>query len=420
MKPVQLPVTKSDIIGQPEGDSGHKVVQLRGTRVAREKARSAALVASLPKGISIGQWHDERPSPYYVRYGRPRKVVSFADEQERNDQAEKLAAEKEAHGTAVLNFDPKEWREFQDWKARTKRTVPLVDEAVADYLVLRLAEDVKKDSDTHRHLKTHLGRLVTRFHGLRLDFITKEALRLWLGAIVSPRTGGVVSKVTEKNHRKDVNTFFKRCVVEEWLTKNPCEAIKPPKIDAIPKKPLAPREIFDLLKHNLDEPVVGRFVLELFGGLRCSSAERITADHVKWEAKGIAMPGQGHKSGSWKYRQGHPEVLWAWLKHSAPACFTEIHAGNYDHKKGQAFVRARVVNPGNVLRDSFASYYLALTKSYQIVGYLMQHTRVSTTMVYEGTADESDAKLVMAITPAAVRGTWEDFLPANKPKPVSP
>lgn len=122
------------------------------------------------------------------------------------------------------------------------------------------------------------------------------------------------------------------------------------------------------------------------------------------------MPGQGHKSGTWKFRQGHPPVLWAWLKHAAPGCFTEIHAGNYDFRKGQAFLRAGVANPGNVLRDSFASYMLAATKSYQTVGYLMQHTRVSTTMVYEGTADEADAKLVMAMTPEAVTLDWPEFL----------
>lgn len=416
MKPVQFPETKRDVTGQPEADSGHKVVQLRGTRVARERARTVRLQGELPKGISVGQWQDDRPSPFYVRYGRPRKVVSFATEEERNDQAEKLALVKEESGSAVLNHSPAEWREFQEWKARTKRTAPMLDKAVADYLALRMAEDVKEGSDTHLHLKTHLGRLAGRFRGSRIDFVTKDALRLWLGGLINPKTGKPMSKVTLKNHRKDVNTFFKRAVGEEWLDKNPCEAVRPPKIDEEPKKPLSPKDIFRFLQANVDEAVMGRVALELFAGLRCSSAERIQADHVKWEAKGIAMPGQGHKSESWKYRQGHPDVLWAWLRHAAPACFTEVSVRNYDRLKGLAFVRAHVVNPGNVLRDSFASYLLALTKSYQVVGYLMQHTRVSTTMVYEGVATERDAKLVMAMTPAAVRKTWEDFLSANNPQ----
>jgi site-specific recombinase XerD len=73
-------------------------------------------------------------------------------------------------------------------------------------------------------------------------------------------------------------------------------------------------------------------------------------------------------------------------------------------------VRARVKNPGNVLRDSFASYLLALTKDMGKVGYLMQHTRSSTTEGYEGIATEAEAKLVMAMTPEAVKLNWEEFL----------
>ena len=57
-----------------------------------------------------------------------------------------------------------------------------------------------------------------------------------------------------------------------------------------------------------------------------------------------------------------------------------------------------------------ASYLLAATKSFPLVGYLMQHKHASTTEKYEGMATEADARLVFAMTPEAVAHEWEDFV----------
>jgi site-specific recombinase XerD len=147
--------------------------------------------------------------------------------------------------------------------------------------------------------------------------------------------------------------------------------------------------------------------------MRASSAGRLSKDHINFAERGIAMPGQKHKSGKRKFRQGHPDVLWAWLEAATDETWN-LSPTNYAKLKSLAFIRARVSNPGNVLRDSFASYLLALTKDMGGVGYLMQHTRSSTTEGYEGIATEKDAKLVLAMTPGAVARTWEDFLATHK------
>jgi hypothetical protein len=43
------------------------------------------------------------------------------------------------------------------------------------------------------------------------------------------------------------------------------------------------------------------------------------------------------------------------------------------------------------------------------VSYMMQHTSLKMTERYEGVAEELDAKLVLSMTPAATRLTWEQF-----------
>jgi site-specific recombinase XerD len=396
-----------------------------GAGSAQEVKRTRRLTASLPKGIHIGQRTDGRPKPYFVRFGKDRRIESFSNESERNDRAEKLAELQQNEGRLALEFDPAAWKAYQALLARTGLTLEQIEarlnaamppretktiaDAVTEYLALRLKEDIREDSDTHRHLKLHLGRFAGVFGPLELSQLTAPDIRGWLDGLRHPKTGHAMTNLTKRHHRKDVNTFLKRCVTEEWLDKNPCAAVIPAKVDDEDVEILSPREIFALLKANRNELVVGKLAFELFGGLRCSSAERLKPEHIKREAKGIEMPGQRHKSGKRKFRQGHPDTLWAWIEFVPPEAWTAVTERNYDHLKGDAFIRAGVKNTGNVLRHSFASYMLAKTKNMAAVGYLMQHKHTSTTEKYEGVATESDAKLVLAMTPASLLGSWEEF-----------
>lgn len=411
----------------------------RGRR--SEAQRTADLLQSLPEGVQIGFWRDGRRKPFFVRYGRQRTVESFENEVDRNDLAERKAGELKENGAAFLEVDPAEWREWKAFRARcpaplheieaawlasgaaASRIAVLTKDAVAKYLALRLAEDIEEDSDTHRHLKLHLKRLADAYGDMPLDNVSPDLIRDLLEKIVSKKTGQKLGKMAKRHHRKDWNTFFKRCITEEWMVsrKNPCTAVKPPRVDVKDKTPLGARAIFDVLKFNRDEPVVGRIALELFGFLRAASSERLKKEHLKFDSRGIRLPGsrvdeetgeskKNHKSGKTKYRQGHPAVLWAWLEHAPEACWTDINEGNYGHKKAAAFVRARVVNPKNGLRHSCISHHLAAFKNPPLTTYLAQHRHMTMTEEYEGIVDEAESKLVMAMTPDAVRLEWEDFV----------
>lgn len=389
----------------------HEVVRLTGTKPTQERRRTIKLMDTLPRGITIGQFKDGRKKSFFVRYGNPRKAEAFVTEVDRNDRAAALASTREQHGASALNYHPAEWQEFQAWKANKTPAFPIRD-AVEKYMKLRLKEDLIEGSDHHGHVVVHLRRLVERFGDRDGATIKPDELREWLPSIISNKTGKVVGPVTQTNHRKDVSFFFERGIKEEWWPKNPCSVVQPPRRPVVEKIPLKPKEIFDLLHRNRNQPVIGKIALELFGGLRASSAARLVASDINFAEKGIAMPGVGHKSGTRKFRQGHHPVLWAWLEH-APATAWELKPKNYNRLKGIAFLLADVTNPGNVLRDSFASYFLALWKDMGRVGYMMQHKHRSTTEVYEGIATEADAKLVMAMTPAAVSVTWEEFLKSH-------
>lgn len=387
------------------------------TRKWRKTAQKsgAKTGASLPRGITSG-CRKGRPRPFFVRYGPQRTIESFASEEERNDRIKELLAIRESEGKNALSYSRRDWEEFLAWRKAKRRDRLTVAQAIKRYMELRVQEGLKPKTDTYSHLKKHLEqRLASELGAIRLDLLTKEDLRKWLAGLVSPRSGLPMSPTTVKNHRKDLNVFLERCVAEEWIDKNPCRAVKVPRIDEEPKTPLTPRQVFDLLSNNRNEPVMGRIALELFGAMRYSTAGRATWANVDLEAKGLSMPGAVHKSGKAKYRQGHPEVLWKWLNFVPKEALDPISISNYGHQKALAFARARVKNEGNSLRESFCAYHLALHGSYQSTGYLMQHTRASTTMIYEGIAKKKDAQLVFAMGPEEVSAqTFEQFVQTHQ------
>ena len=367
-----------------------------------------------------------RKSPYLLEWREPGKASattqSFRTASDRERAAKELVEKRGEYGREILSFDPTEWRRWMAFKAEapagldpmvilhewqhfrqgtdTSGSDMTVSKAIAEYKRLRWeVDEVKISDDTKRHIKKHVeDRFGGRFGAVRLREITPEVIRTWLKELKHGRTGEPMDALTKRHHRKDLSTFFKRAVSEGWILRNPCDSVAVPTKEQEDVTVLSVEDAKKLFAANRDEPCIGRLALEAFGGLRYSSAARIQKAHINFAAKGIAMPGKAHKSGKRKYRQGHAENLWAWLQHAPEACWT-MTVRQYLQAKGEAFVRAGVANPGNVLRHSFASYHLALHKDPPRTAYLMQHTSLKMLEVYEGVAAEDDAAAYFAITP---------------------
>jgi hypothetical protein len=399
-------------------EDGTKTAQKRGRRT--EAQRTAELTAALPVGITIGRWKGERPKPFYLRAGRDRRVESFASEQDRNDEAEKLAERRERDGLGALEVDMGEWREWRAfrsrctaplheleelWRRREAERKVLLSDATSRFLGTWTGQEPAYD-----HVQLHLRRLTDAYGALPLADVTGELLQELNERLVNPKTNRPLAAQTKFDHRKNWNLFFEWCVtVARLIGFNPCNAFRLKAPVEQDRAILTARQIFDLLHANLDQPVIGRMAFELFGGLRASSAARLTAEDVRRDIKGVRLPGAAHKSGKAKFRQRHPSVLWAWFDHTDPALW-DVTTGVYDERKHDAFVRAKVENPGNVLRSSFITYLLALTNNPGLVARLSQHTSLKMLEIYEGVASEQDAERVMAMTPQAVRLGWERFL----------
>ena len=385
-----------------------------------------------PRGIRY-IYRPDRRQPFQLQWREKNKkptTLSFADEISREKAAKRLADERKAEGEIALSWNAAGWREYleakeaaegadlrivvHEWKngrATTGATTDAhsmpVPDAVEKYFKLRLAEDVKEGTDTYRHLDLHLRkRFAVKFKTKMLHEVTSDEIRDWMNGLINPDNGEPMGVVTKGHHRKNVNAFYDRAVLENWVRFNPCVRVKAPSAkledeedDDIAGRVIPVADLEKLFRMNRDQAVIGRMALELFGGLRAASAERMKKEHVNFAEKGFTLPGVLHKSGKRKYRSGHPDALWAWLAHAGEKMWTEVDEGSYGYLKTQAFIRAGVTNPGNGLRHSFVSYHLALFKNTSNTSYLAQHRRTSTTDGYEGLATEADAKRWAAIFP---------------------
>ncbi len=384
------------------------------TKSANKKPTPESLLAktNANKGVAF-EFRAGRPKPFVARWTERgvRKSKTFASEKDRADYAAALLARRERLGKDAVTMSAAETETWQIFRRMIGAADPLrvaqfwlqkngiaesngmmtVQTAVERYLGFRYAEGVEKDSDTGRHFRKHLSeRFCASFGPRNLAEINADELRDWLAALP-------FEPLTKRHHRKDVNTFFKRAVREGWIQRNPCELVAPPKLQQQDVSVLTLDQARALFA--IREPVIYRLALEAFGGLRCSSVERLRKEHVDFAARGISMPGQLHKSGKRKYRQGQPANLWAWLD-AAPDETWEISERNYDHLKVQAFRDASMKErPHNVLRHTFASAHLALFKNPPLTAYLMQHTSTKTTEIYEGVMTEQDARAYFEIQP---------------------
>lgn len=309
-----------------------------------------------------------------------------------------------------------------------------VQEAVARYLMLRVAEGVSEKSDTYRHFTKHLSeRLCAAFGKMELRSVKADHLRMWAGSLKNDRTGKPLEMLTVRHHLIAVKTFFRRCWREGWIERDPTLPLVLPQIEEKDVNVIAVRDAFEFFRVNRDHRSIGRLALEAFGGLRYTSAGKIRREDIRWERRGIEMPSTKHKSRKRKFRQGHPACLWEWLRH-APAEGWDLDLRQYREDKREMLVlsrmrpmvlktdadREKARTLKNVWRHSFASYLLAKAKEYAPIAYLMQHARATTTEVYEGVADEFDALLYFAITPRSVLLSWEDFCASITPPKNEP
>lgn len=335
---------------------------------------------------------------------------SYTTAEERDEAAKALSEKREEYGREVLTFDPLEWRVWLSFKAKVGGADPLqvANEWIASRngnagkprLTIRDAaaafQDAKRakglDEATLSHYATVFKHLSDALGNEDCNTIKGEKLMEWVNGMDG-------EPWTKKTHFKRMASMFKWVKARRLIIENPCDGLEAPTVPEADVVLLSLQQARDLFEKNKGYRVVTRLALEAFGFLRASSAGRIQKDDIKFKSRGIRMPGRRHKSKKTKFRQGHPDNLWAWLDR-APEDVWTMTERQYREEKKAAFIRAGFEEGSdNRLRKTCLSAHLAWKKNPPLTRHLAQHTDERTTEIYIGVMDEADAAAYFQIVP---------------------
>ena len=365
-----------------------------------------------PRGIRLIELPNCPVKKYAVQWRSDgkRKTKGFATAEARLEYAKTLANERTELGADVLRLDDaavREWRTFREqigsdvplssvlevWRLHGARERLTVAQAIDRLTTARKAEGVAKT--TLKHYDAIHKRLRAALGERDAASVTQADIAAWLAGLQ-------MQPWSVRTHFIRARALFTWLRVNRLITHSPCDGMRPPKIVADEVATLTPAqgaELFGRVNCGISRELMGRLALEAFAGVRFSTVAQMTAAEIQFAERGIVLAAAKIKTRRRQFVDGLPDNLWRWLEWSDPATW-RMTATEYMHAKSGAFGRACVVNPGNVLRHSFATYHVALHKDSAKTAVILCHS--SPRMLwshYKGRATEADGKAWFEIVP---------------------
>lgn len=269
-------------------------------------------------------------------------------------------------------------------------------DAVAGFL--RSMELRRVAEDYERHMAKALGRFVD-FVGRNLfvnEVETEMLVSFFSSLPFTPRTLA--------NYQKMLRAFFAWSIKSGYILRSPMEPIASIQVPESEPEFLRVDEAERFFVRCLEiNPDMGPYLaLSFFAGLRSASINRLRREDIRFEERGILLPGAKHKTGRRFYVEGFPENLWDWLapwkkrKH-----LPELGKTTLNKRREKIYLSAGINFPRNAGRHSFCTYHVALHGDAGKTATLLTH-RGSVAMLYNhyrGNATKTDALRYFSIHP---------------------
>ena len=197
-----------------------------------------------------------------------------------------------------------------------------------------------------------------------------------------------------------VRSLFNFCIRQNWLEKNPCEGVRPPKNKKALPKVLDTDEVNQLLSNTSDTFLATRdqAMAELFysSGLRLSELVTLNYNELDLKNRTVTVTGKGQKTRVLPIGRMAGVALKKWLRWRKQY-FTEgekaIFISERGKRLGQRSIQQRLRRLGitqhldqpvhpHMLRHSFASHLLESSGDLRAVQELLGHANISTTQIY--------------------------------------
>jgi integrase len=188
-----------------------------------------------------------------------------------------------------------------------------------------------------------------------------------------------ISEVTWNNWRRDLGCFFKFCLLNQWIVKNPIDLVPTKKVDEEEVEILEVHEVRTLLSHakRVCPRQIPWLVLSLFCGLRRSEADAVEWSDINLLTNTVKVKAAKLRSVSTRYVE---------LTEPARAFLDELPrnepfaTGKYA-RRNDFKILSRVSGidcSKNIYRHSFGSYYLAQCQNTQKTMIQMGHDNQQT------------------------------------------
>jgi integrase len=335
-------------------------------------------------------------------------------------EADALAAEKRrvltAHGAAHASVSASERAaliRFREWRKATPGAPDLsavVESAIAAFsaaqstitvteAIRQRLEDAERRKLSPRHqadLKNRLARFAKAFGKRPLSAVTVDELSHWLHGL------GVAPKTWE-NYALALGSVFSLAFDRGQIPANPASKLKAPK--AAPSAPaiLTPQQARALL--TVAAPaILPLLVLQAFCGVRRAESERLTWGDIKLDGKEPFVELNSAVTKTNRRRNPPiPKNAVAWLRtcRGLPGASLGISLSAYRRHLESAAAAAGIDWSENLLRHSFGTYRLGVTKNAAQVAEEMGNSPAMIRAHYQNITSPKDAREWFAIAPDA-------------------
>lgn len=279
------------------------------------------------------------------------------------------------------------------FKESKPKALPEITVAAVVAELLKTRKNAKRSKRHLEDLKSRLDRFAAAFH-VQISTVTGPLLQSWLDGIEG-------SEQTRKNFRTALSNLFRFALRRGYVRQNPVEGTEKPKVKAPKPNPYTPAEGARLLA-AAGSDILPAMALSAFAGFRTAEVWRLEWVDVKLGDGRIEIDAGKTKGGFRRWVPITPNLA-EWI---APHAKTEglIWKGTakaFYAAAHRAAESARIPWKENGLRDSFASYRLAVVKNAGQVALEMGNSAKMVQKHYAELVTEADGNRWFTIRPQA-------------------
>ncbi len=229
----------------------------------------------------------------------------------------------------------------------------------------------KTDPDYRKAQAISLGVFARDFGSKPIASIFAPAIEKWFGE-------KDWQPLNARNYMRDLSMFFRWAVVRDYVSGNPFDKVKRPKMQRRAPEIYSIDEARQILETAALRPeldLLPMYSVALFSGVRVEELGRMRWEMIDWEEGEIRLPAEITKTGSPRNIEICDALRW-WLEGSASREGALFSPTNLRQRREKLLSLAEVPAKRNALRHSFASYHAAKLRNPGLLQLLSPFGRV--------------------------------------------